>query len=127
MNVNYPPLNTLISLNGKRALITGSGAGIGSAMAYRFAEAGANLELVDINEQALRVLKENLGTFNVEINAYKADLSNKKDIDTLWEKLSGKEPDILVNNAGIYPTKPFLEVDESFLRKTMSLNLESVF
>ena len=127
MNANYPPLNTLISLNGKRAMITGSGAGIGSAMAYRFAEAGANLELVDINEQALRVLKENLGTFNVEINAYKADLSNKKDIDTLWEKLSGKEPDILVNNAGIYPTKPFLEVDESFLRKTMSLNLESVF
>lgn len=85
------------------------------------------MELVDINEQALHVLKENLAKFNVEINTYKADLSNKKDIDVLWEKLEGKEPDILVNNAGIYPTKPFLDVDESFLRKTMSINLESVF
>jgi len=36
------PLSELISLEGKRALITGSAAGIGRAMAYRFAEAGAD-------------------------------------------------------------------------------------
>ena len=39
----------LISLKNKKALITGSGAGIGKAIAHRFAEAGANLVLVDIN------------------------------------------------------------------------------
>jgi NADP-dependent 3-hydroxy acid dehydrogenase YdfG len=46
------PLTELVSLVGKRALITGSGAGIGKAMAHRFAEAGADLELVDISKRA---------------------------------------------------------------------------
>lgn len=44
------PLSELISLKGKKALITGSGTGIGEAIAYGFAEAGANLELLDIDE-----------------------------------------------------------------------------
>jgi 3-oxoacyl-[acyl-carrier protein] reductase len=127
MRDHLPPLHTLISLKGKRALITGSGAGIGNAIAYRFAEAGANLELVDIDEQALLNLKEHLCKFNVEVNIHKVDLSDKKEIEILWEKLAGREPDILVNNAGVYPTKSFLEVDESFLRKILNINLESVF
>lgn len=42
------PLAALVSLKGKRALITGSAGGIGKVMAYRFAEAGADLELVDV-------------------------------------------------------------------------------
>jgi len=46
------PLSALISLDKKRALITGSGSGIGRAIAYRFDEAGARLELVDINEES---------------------------------------------------------------------------
>jgi len=121
------PLSKLISLGGKRALITGSGAGIGKAIAYRFAEAGADLELVDINEESLIAAKEELERFDVEINVHRVNLSKKEEIDVLWERLAGREPDILVNNAGIYPTKPFLEVDESFLKKVMDVNLNSVF
>jgi len=41
--------------------------------------------------------------------------------------LQQNEPDILVNNAGIYPTKPFLEVDETFLKKVLDINLYSTF
>ncbi|MGE5637173.1 MAG: SDR family NAD(P)-dependent oxidoreductase, partial [Chloroflexota bacterium] len=54
-----PSLQELISLKNKSALITGSGTGIGEAIAYRFAEAGANLELVDIKEGKLLQVKEN--------------------------------------------------------------------
>jgi len=124
---SLPSLSELVSLKNKRALITGSGAGIGKAMAYRFAEAGADLELVDINEQSLNTAKEELLEFNVGINVYKVDLCKKEEIDALWQKLSGKEPDILVNNAGIYPVKNFLKVDEAFLKKVMEINLNSVF
>ena len=126
MNV-LKPLNELISLKGKRALITGSAVGIGKAMAYRFAEAGADLELIDINEGGLATVKEELSPFKSEINIHKVDVSKREEIDALWEKLNGKEPDILVNNAGIYPFKNFLEVDGDFLGKVMDINLNSTF
>jgi 3-oxoacyl-[acyl-carrier protein] reductase len=121
------PLSELISLKGKRALITGSGAGIGKAMAYRFAEAGANLQLVDVNRKGLGAARKELSQFESEVDIYKVDLSKKEEIDALWEELKGKEPDILVNNAGIYPFKNFLEVDDAFLKKVMDINLTSAF
>jgi NAD(P)-dependent dehydrogenase (short-subunit alcohol dehydrogenase family) len=125
--MNLTPLSELISLRNKRALITGSGTGIGEAIANRFAEAGADLELVDVNEERLNKVKEKLEQFNTKIDIHKVDLSKKEQIDALWKKLEGKEPEILVNNAGIYPTKSFLDVDEAFLEKVMDVNLNSVF
>jgi 3-oxoacyl-[acyl-carrier protein] reductase len=119
------PLSELISLKGKRALITGSALGIGKAMAYRFAEAGADLELLDINERGLRAVAGDLSKFEVEINVHKVDISRKEEIDALWERLKGKEPDILVNNAGIYPFREFLAVDDAFFSKVMDINLKS--
>jgi NADP-dependent 3-hydroxy acid dehydrogenase YdfG len=53
---NLKSLSELVSLRGKIALISGSAAGIGKAMAYRFAEAGARLQLVDIDEEKLKPL-----------------------------------------------------------------------
>jgi NAD(P)-dependent dehydrogenase (short-subunit alcohol dehydrogenase family) len=124
---NLTSLSELISLRNKRALITGSGTGIGEAIANRFAEAGADLELVDVNEERLKKVKEKLEQFGVRIGTSKVDLSKKEQIDALWRKLEGREPEILVNNAGIYPSKSFLDVDETFLEKVMDVNLNSVF
>lgn len=119
------PLAKLISLAGKTALITGSASGIGKAIAYRFAEAGTDLELVDINEEKLKTCCDELSKFNVKISSYNVDLCEKTAIDQLWAKLEGKEPDILVNNAGIYPLKKFLELDEAFVKNVMDINLNS--
>jgi len=124
---NLPSLAELISLRGKKALITGSGNGIGAAIAYRFAEAGADLDLLDIDEGKLNKVKENLKQFTAETTIHKVNLSAKVEIDSFWKKMHGKEPDILINNAGIYPTKPFLDVDEAFLKKVMDVNLSAVF
>ena len=121
------PLPELVSLKGKRALITGSAVGIGKAIACRFAEAGANLELVDINRDGLRTVRKDCSIFDSEVNCHKVDLSKREEIDALWQKLDGKEPDILVNNAGVYPFKNFLEVDETFYEKVMDINLNSTF
>ena len=121
------PLSELVSLKGKGALITGSAVGIGKAIAFRFAEAGADLELVDVNMKGLRAVAKELVQFKSEINIHEVDLSKKEEIDVLWERLNGKEPDILVNNAGIYPFKDFLEVDDAFLKKVMDINLNSAF
>lgn len=121
------PLSDLISLRGKRAMITGSAHGIGKAIAHRFAEAGADLELVDIDCEGLNVLKEELSPYGVDVSISRVDVSQKKELDDLWEKLIGNEPGVLVNNAGIYPFKKFLEIDQTYLSKLMAINLTSVF
>ncbi len=126
MNVTQP-LSDLISLTGKKALITGSAAGIGKAMAIRFAEAGADLELVDMHKEGLRTVKKELSQLNSSTNIHRVDLSDKQQIDALWDHLEGEEPDILVNNAGVFPFKKFLEVDDVFLKKVMDINLNSTF
>ena len=120
-------LSELISLQGKRALITGAAAGIGKAIAYRFAEAGADLELVDIDSEKLAAAKKELESFGTEVNVHQTDISKQEEIDRLWEKLEGYSPDILVNNAGIYPFKEFLDVNESFYKKVIETNLDSVY
>jgi short-subunit dehydrogenase len=72
------PLEKLISLRGKTAIVTGAAAGIGRAIATRFAEAGANLELVDIDLKGLEGLKQGLSKWNLSINLYQYDMSVKE-------------------------------------------------
>ena len=119
-------IHELISLKGKRSLITGSASGIGRAMAERFAEAGSNLILVDIDEKKLMQVKNSLEGYGVDVESYLCDLSLKDEIDLLWSKIGDKIPDILVNNAGIYPFRDFLEINEAFYQKVMDVNLNSM-
>ena len=77
-------------MKGRRALITGAAAGIGEAIAYRFAEAGADLELADIDEIGLQRVKEMITDFDVEVNTHVVDLSNRSEISKLWERLNGR-------------------------------------
>ena len=119
------PLTELMSLKGKSAVITGSASGIGKAIAFRFAEAGANLELVDLNTEGLKRVKDELSAFPVEVGIHRIDLAQKEEISSLWDELGNV--DILVNNAGTYPEKDFLEIDEEFLKTVTDVNLNQVF
>ena len=119
-------INELISLKGKKAIVTGAAAGIGRAIALRFAEIGAALELVDIDMKGLKRVKGEIEKFGNDVNIYKVDVSKREDIVELWDYI-GDPPDILVNNAGIYLFQDFLEVDEEFLEKILDVNLKSVF
>lgn len=122
---NLKRISELVSLNGKTVLISGSASGIGKAMAYRFAESGANLQLVDIDEEKLEATRRRMREFGTKVSSHKVNLGNKQEIDNLWKELEGSEPDILVNNAGIYPLKEFLKLDPTFLAKVMDINLNS--
>lgn len=120
-------LKEFLKLENKRTLITGAASGIGRAMAVRFAEAGSNLVLVDIQKQKLDDLAKELKEHKVSVKTYKVDLSSKKQIDRLWNYLKSDTPDILINNAGIYPFRNFTDIDEKHYNKVMDINLNSVF
>jgi len=118
------PLTELMSLKGKRALITGSASGIGKAIASRFAEAGADLELVDIDLEGLTQVRNGLSSLPVEIGVHRVDLAEKEEISGLWDGLG--DVDVLVNNAGTYPERDFLEINCEFLERVMDVNLNQV-
>jgi len=108
-----PGLNDLISLKGKHALITGAAAGIGKAIAHRFADAGATLSLVDIDGDKLAKTESELVDLGAHVSSHIADLSDKSAIDELW--------------VNIYPFEQFLDVEEALYRQVMATNLDSVF
>lgn len=124
---SLPHLGELISLRGKRALITGAASGIGKATACRFAEAGADLHLVDINATCLETVERELAATGVNIRSHIVNLAEKKEIDALWDVLKENPPDILINNAGYYPFKDFVHVEEAYYRRIMDTNLNSVY
>lgn len=122
-----PSLQELISLAGKRALVTGAAGGIGLAVSRRFAEAGARLLLVDRDAGGLERARAELAGYGVEVVASQLDLADPRAIADLWGGLEGDEPEIVVNNAGIYEFRDLLEVDQAFYRRQMAVNLDAVY
>lgn len=115
----------LLSMKGRRVLITGAAAGIGKALAHRFADAGAELVLLDINADSLRQTVEDLGNTCQPVTAQVVDLSDRAQIDAFWSRPDVAVPDTLINNAGSYRMRDFFEIDGSYLDTTLALNLES--
>ncbi len=107
--------------------MTGAATGIGRAVAYRFAEAGASLILVDVDGEGLQRVRDELVPLGVDVCCQTVDLGEKAAIDAFWAAFDGSAPEILVNNAGIYPLHAFLATDAALLDRVLRVNLHAVF
>src|SRR5690348_5986594 len=103
------PLAQMLSMNTRRVLITGTASGIGKALALRFAEAGADLILLDIDEAGLAQTAEDISGLCSTVRRQMIDLTHKAQIDAFWDRFDADLPDTLINNAGCYPTRDYLE------------------
>jgi 2-dehydro-3-deoxy-D-gluconate 5-dehydrogenase len=123
------PLRALLDLTGKKALVTGAAMGIGLAIAYRLAEAGANVTLVDFNEEKGRQAANELVSGGFKASFLLCDVANEEEVkNTVASAASAMDGlDILVNNAGIYPFRPFLEMSSEDFEKVLSVNLKGLF
>ena len=124
-------MNNLFSLNGKNAIITGAGSGIGRAITIGLAQAGANVVLVGLTEKKLReterlVLEENN---NVQVFVAPCDVTNLSAVQKVVQETVDKfgSVDILINNAGINYKKEFLDVTESDWETIIKTNLTGEF
>ncbi len=121
--------STPFRLDGKIALITGAGSGIGRGIADTFANAGAKIIAVDINAAGAAETAAAIVGQGGAATSLCADVSCEADVVALFEQAVGAYGgiDILVNNAAIFPKKPFLEVDAAFWDRLHGVNLRGVF
>ncbi|MCA0173920.1 3-hydroxybutyrate dehydrogenase [Bacillus sp. RAR_GA_16] len=98
-------------LEGKCALITGSGQGIGLEIATEFAKAGAKVMLNDINEDTLKESVESLTSQGYTVEGVVANVAKEEDVKNAIEETVRKfgRIDILINNAGIQHVAPIEE------------------
>ncbi len=87
-------------LEGKRALVTGAGAGIGRAIALRLADEGARVALADLDEEAARGVAGEIGGESV---VYRTDVTSAGEMEDLIGSVVGEFGglDVMVNNAGV--------------------------
>jgi sorbose reductase len=116
-------------LDGKTALITGGGQGIGQGYAHALAEAGANVAIVDINPDTAQEVAEEIKALGRKSIPIVADVTSPDDVkrmvDTVvneWGKL-----DIAINNAGRTLWKNAEDVSVEEWDSVVDLNLKGVF
>jgi meso-butanediol dehydrogenase / (S,S)-butanediol dehydrogenase / diacetyl reductase len=111
-------------LDGKVALITGAGSGIGLGIARVLADRGAELVLSDLDAARVREASADLGATALQQDVTSWDSSQEAVASTL--RTHGRI-DILVNNAGVSKSVPFHELDEAEWDRVHNVNVKGVF
>jgi meso-butanediol dehydrogenase/(S,S)-butanediol dehydrogenase/diacetyl reductase len=116
----------MVRFEGKIALVTGGGSGIGEAIAARFAEEGAFVLLVGRTESKLRAAAGRIGK---QADFFVADVSREEDIKRMAEYVEKRfgGVDILVNNAGGSKHCRLLAIEGKDWDAVQAVNLRSVF
>ncbi len=112
-------------LDGKTALVTGAGRGIGRAVALALAAAGAELVLVSRTPSELDTVAHEIAESGGRAQVRPLDVTDSAVMRDTIARLG--RLDILVNNAGLNRPQPFLEVDEETLDRLLTLNVRAAF
>jgi NAD(P)-dependent dehydrogenase (short-subunit alcohol dehydrogenase family) len=108
-------------LDGKTALVTGGASGIGESTVRTFAEAGASVIVVDLNEARARELSGSLP----KAEAYRCDITNEAEVKDLFQRID--RLDILINNAGIGLVGGIEETELADFQRLFRVNVEGTF
>ncbi len=123
-HVPHDPL-TRFRLDGRVALITGAGRGIGRSVAIAFAQAGAEVWLTSRTASELETLAAEIMAAGGLAHAAPCDVTDAAAVNKMVAAIPSL--DILVNNAGMNLPEPFINVSEERLDRVMNLNVRSMF
>ena len=116
-------------LQDKVAIITGAGAGLGKAGAFKFASEGAKVVVADYNEENGKAVAAKIKEDGGEAIFVKVDVSNWEQVQAMVDKTVEEfgTVDILVNNAGVTADAFLVKMDHEMWDKVINVNLKGVF
>ena len=117
-----------MNFNGKTALITGAGRGIGKTIAVKLAESGLDIAIADMNPVSDDVLRE-IEEYGTKCLAYQLDVTDVEAFDSVVKKIIDETGGIhiLVNNAGITQDNLFMRMKPEQWSQVIDVNLNGVF
>lgn len=118
-----------MDFEGKVAVVTGGGAGIGRGVAEAFAESGASVAVLDINLAAAQQTAAGIEASGGKARAVQVDVGEERSVAEAFQGVASnfKSVDVLVNVAGIEIYKDFLEISEADWDRQLAVNLKSVY
>jgi NAD(P)-dependent dehydrogenase (short-subunit alcohol dehydrogenase family) len=118
-----------MKLEGKKAIVTGGGTGIGKAIALEFAAAGADVAVCSRNTQIIENVRDEITALGRDSLAINMDVRVREQVDNMVQKVIDefRRIDILVNNAGINRPTPVLDLTEDIWNLIIDTNLKGLF
>ncbi|MFD9665126.1 SDR family NAD(P)-dependent oxidoreductase [Rhodococcus sp. NPDC059968] len=128
-DVSSRSLADLYSLNGRVALVTGGGRGLGAAIAARLAEAGATIAIADIDMLLAQESAEKIAAGGAKAVAVHMDVTSPEStidaVQSIRDQLG--EIDILINNAGLLGVpSPYNEIKDEDFDRVLAVNVRGV-
>lgn len=121
-------MGNLFNLEGKLAIVSGAGSGIGQSIAQILAAHGAELAILDVNEAAALQTTEAIRQRGGSASFYVCDVSQTKAVADCFEKIaSEKKLDILINNAGVAHVGNVEQTSPADFERILGVNVKGVY
>ena len=114
---------------GKTAFVTGGSRGIGRQIAERFASEGANVAIIDVNEEALQAAQEEMSGQGYSVYTKNASVTDKEQIEEAMKEVFEKygSIDVLVNNAGVIRDNMLFKMTDEDWLTVIDVHLKGAF
>lgn len=116
-------------MENKAAIVTGSGRGIGKAIAFKLAQEKMNLVICDVDDESINTTRAEIEQLGVQALGIKVDVTNVEQVIHLFDETmkAFQRVDVLVNNAGITRDNLLIRMHENEWDAVINVNLKGCF